>query len=290
MTPLRRRMVEDMQLRGLSEKTQDGYVRAVRQLAEHYDKSPQNITDEELRQYFLHLTNVKHLSPSTIRVTLHGIKFLFQHTLRKEWPTLDLVRPRREKKLPVVLSVAEVRRILGIIRRPRYRVCLSTIYACGLRLRKGVHLQVRDIDSDRMMVHVRHGKGAKDRYVPLPVPTLEMLRRYWRTHRHPEWLFPAPTKSGVPLSTATKPMSVSGVQRAFKAALQESGIQKDASVHTLRHSYATHLLEAGVNLRVIQAYLGHSSPQTTAIYTHLTRKADDLAAEAINRVMGDLRW
>ncbi|MBC8445938.1 MAG: tyrosine-type recombinase/integrase [Chloroflexi bacterium] len=290
MTPLRRRMVEDMQLRGLSEKTQNGYVRAVRQLAEHYDESPQNITDEELRQYFLHLTNVKHLSPSTIRVTLYGIKFLFQHTLRKEWPTLDLVRPRREKKLPVVLSVAEVRRILGIIRRPRYRVCLSTIYACGLRLREGVHLQVRDIDSDRMMVHVRHGKGAKDRYVPLPVPALEMLRRYWRTHRHPEWLFPAPTKSGVPLSTATKPMSVSGVQRAFKAALQESGIQKDASVHTLRHSYATHLLEAGVNLRVIQAYLGHSSPQTTAIYTHLTRKAEDLAAKAIDRVMGDLRW
>jgi integrase/recombinase XerD len=290
MTSLRQRMVEDMQLRGLSEETQEAYVRAVRQLAEHYGKSPQRISDEELRQYFLHLTNVKQLSSSTIKVALYGIKFLFQHTLRKEWPTLDLVRPRREKKLPVVLSVAEVRQILGIIRRPRYRVCLSTIYACGLRLREGVHLQVRNIDSDRMMVHVQHGKGAKDRYVPLPVPTLEMLRRYWRTHRHPEWLFPAPTKSGVPLSTATKPMSVSGVQRAFKAALQESGIQKDASVHTLRHSYATHLLEAGVNLRVIQAYLGHSSPQTTAIYTHLTRKAEDLAAKAINRVMGDLRW
>jgi len=283
-------MVEDMQLRGLSEKTQEAYVGAVRQLAEHYGKSPQHIGDEELRQYFLRLTNVKQLTPSTIRVALYGIKFLFQHTLRKEWPTLDLVRPRREKKLPVVLSVAEVHRILRIIRRPRYRACLSTIYACGLRLREGVHLQVRYIDSDRMMVHVRHGKGAKDRYVPLPVPALEMLRRYWRTHRHPEWLFPAPAKSGVPLSTATKPMSVSGVQRAFKAALQESGIQKDASVHTLRHSYATHLLEAGVNLRVIQAYLGHSSPQTTAIYTHLTRKAEGLAIEAIHRVMGDLRW
>lgn len=290
MTPLRQKMVEDMQLRGLSEKTQEAYVGAVRQLAEHYGKSPQHIGDEELRQYFLRLTNVKQLTPSTIRVALYGIKFLFQHTLRKEWPTLDLVRPRREKKLPVVLSVAEVHRILRIIRRPRYRACLSTIYACGLRLREGVHLQVRDIDSDRMMVHVRHGKGAKDRYVPLPVPALEMLRRYWRTHRHPEWLFPAPTKSGVPLSTAAKPMSVSGVQRAFKAALQESGIQKQASVHTLRHSYATHLLEAGVNLRVIQAYLGHSSPQTTAIYTHLTRKVEDVAVEAIHRVMGDLRW
>lgn len=290
MTRLRQRMVEDMQLRGLSEETQEAYVRAVRQLAEHYGKSPQRISDEELRQYFLHLTNVKQLSSSTIKVALYGIKFLFRHTLRKEWPTLDLVRPRREKKLPVVLSVAEVRQILGIIRRPRYRVCLSTIYACGLRVSEGVHLQVRDIDSDRMMVHVRHGKGAKDRYVLLPVPTVEMLRRYWGTHRHPEWLFPAPTKSGVPLSTATKPMSVSGVQRAFKAALQESGIQKKATVHTLRHSYATHLLEAGVNLRIIQSYLGHSSPKTTAIYTHLTRKAEDLAAEAINRVMGDLRW
>jgi integrase/recombinase XerD len=290
MTSLRQRMVEDMQLRGLSEETQEAYVRAVRQLAEHYGKSPQRISDEELRQYFLHLTNVKQLSSSTIKVALYGIKFLFQHTLRKEWPTLDLVRPRREKKLPVVLSVAEVQRVLGIIRRPRYRVCLSTIYACGLRLSEGVHLQVRDIDSDRMMVHVRKGKGAKDRYVPLPVPTLEMLRRYWCTHRHPEWLFPAPTKSGVPLSTATKPMSIDGVQRAFKAALQESGIQKKATVHTLRHSYATHLLEAGVNLRIIQAYLGHSSPKTTAIYTHLTRKAEDLAVEAINRVMEELQW
>lgn len=290
MTSLRQRMVEDMQLRGLSEETQEAYVRAVRQLAEHYGKSPQRISDEELRQYFLHLTNVKQLSSSTIKVALYGIKFLFQHTLRKEWPTLDLVRPRREKKLPVVLSVAEVQRVLGIIRRPRYRVCLSTIYACGLRLSEGVHLQVRDIDSDRMMVHVRKGKGAKDRYVPLPVPTLEMLRRYWCTHRHPEWLFPAPTRSGVPLSTATEPMSIDGVQRAFKAALQESGIQKKATVHTLRHSYATHLLEAGVNLRVIQSYLGHSSPKTTAIYTHLTRKVEDLAVEAINRVMEELQW
>jgi integrase/recombinase XerD len=290
MTSLRQRMVEDMQLHGLSEETQEAYVRAVRQLAEHYGKSPQRISDEELRQYFLHLTNVKQLSSSTIKVALYGIKFLFQHTLRKEWPTLDLVRPRREKKLPVVLSVAEVQRVLGIIRRPRYRVCLSTIYACGLRLSEGVHLQVRDIDSDRMMVHVRKGKGAKDRYVPLPVPTLEMLRRYWCTHRRPEWLFPAPTKSGVPLSTATEPMSIDGVQRAFKAALQESGIQKKATVHTLRHSYATHLLEAGVNLRVIQSYLGHSSPKTTAIYTHLTRKVEDLAVEAINRVMEELQW
>ena len=289
MTQLRERMIEDMQLRGLSEKTQDGYARAVRQLAEHYGKSPDRITEEELRQYFLYLKNVKRASRSACTVALCGIKFLYQHTLRREWPTLDLVRSPREKKLPVVLSTAEVRRVLGCLRHQRYRACLCTIYACGLRVGEGVRLQVTDIDSERMFIHVRHGKGAKDRYVPLPECTLGMLRRYWSTHRHAVWMFPARTRAGVPPSTATAPMSVRGVQHAFRAALQESGIQKPATVHTLRHSYATHLLEAGIHLRLIQAYLGHSSPKTTAIYTHLTHKAEDLAVEAINRVMGDLR-
>ena len=180
--------------------------------------------------------------------------------------------------------------MLGCLRREHYRVCLSTIYSCGLRLQEGVNLQVADIDGDRRFIHVRKGKGAKDRYVPLPEHTLEMMRQYWSVHRHPVWLFPAPTRAGVSMSTVTRPMSVSGVQRAFKSALQESGVQKRATVHTLRHSYATHLLEAGVNLRLIQAYLGHSSPKTTAVYTHLTRKVEDLAAEAINRVMEELRW
>lgn len=290
MTQLRQRMIEDMQLRGMSAKTQEAYVQAASKLAKHYGKSPEHISDEELRQYFLHLTNVEERSPSTIKVALCGIKFLFQHTLRTDWPTLDLVRPRREKKLPVVFSVTEVQRVLGCVRKQRYRICLGTIYSCGLRIREGVHLQVRNIDSDRKAVHVQLGKGKKDRYVLLPDHTLAMLRQYWSIHRHPEWLFPASTKPGVPQSTATKPMCVSGLQKCFKAALQESGVQKEATVHTLRHSYATHLLEAGVNLRIIQAYLGHSSPETTAIYTHLTRKAEDLAAEAINQVMGDMQW
>ena len=289
-TPLRHRMIEDMQLRGLAEKTQEAYLRAARQLAEHFGKSPKDISEEELRQYFLYLQNDKQVSSSTLRIALSGIKLLFQHTLRREWPTLDLVRPRQEKKLPVVLGVAEVRRVLVCLRRPPYRVCLSTIYACGLRLGEGVRLQVGDIDSERRMLHIRQAKGAKDRYVPLPKCTLEMLRWYWNTHRHPDWLFPAKTPPGVSPSTATKPMSYSGVQRSFKAALRESGVHKQATVHTLRHSYATHLLEAGVNLRIIQAYLGHSSPKTTAIYTHLTRKTEDLAAEAIEQVMGDLQW
>jgi len=290
MTPLRQKMIEDMQLRSLSKTTQDAYVRAVRRLAEHYGKSPEHISEEELRQYFLYLKNGEQVSPSSFKVALYGIKFIYKHTLRKKWPTLDLVRSTREKKLPVVLSISEVHRILGRLRCQRYRVCLSTIYSCGLRLREGVHLQVRSIDSDRMVVHIRKGKGSKDRYVPLPERTLQMLRQWWTTHRHAQWIFPGRPLMGAPLSAATGPMDVSGVQCAFRAALQESGVQKQVTVHSLRHAYATHLLEAGVDLRLIQAYLGHSSPETTALYTHLTHKTEAMSAQVINRVMGDLRW
>jgi len=280
-------MIEDMQLRGLSKKTQESYLRSVRQLAEHYHKAPDQISEEELRQYFLYLKNVRKVSHSSCTVALCGIKFFYERTLRREWPTLELVRSPREKKLPVVLSVEEVGQILGCVRRMKYRVCLGTLYSCGLRLKEGLHLQVGDIDSDRLQIHVRHGKGGKDRYVPLPERTLKMLRQYWVTHRHPEWLFPASNYRGW---MATEPMNPSGVQKAFRAACKESGIQKHATVHTLRHSWATHMLEAGVNLRVIQAYLGHSSPNTTAIYTHLTRKAEVPAVTAINQVMDEIQW
>jgi integrase/recombinase XerD len=286
MTPLRQRMIEDLQLRGLSARTQEIYVRAVRQLAEHYHKSPDCITEEELRDYFLYLKNVKHYSRSASTIALCGIKFFFDHTLNRDWTTLSFVRAPREKKLPVILSLEEVRRLLACVRLPRYRVCLSTIYACGLRLQEGTHLQVRDIDSARMLVHVRHGKGGKDRYVPLPQRTLERLRQYWVTPRHPIVIFPAPGRGGISLSTATAPMPRSRVQGAFREALQDRGIHQQASVHTLRHSWATHLLEAGVNLRLIQAYLGHNSPTTTSVYTHLTARAEHLGVEAINRLMG----
>lgn len=288
MTPLRKRMIECLQLRGLSERTQEAYVRAVRQLAEHYHTAPDQITEEQLRQYFLYLKNVKKYSRAASTIALCGIKFFFERTLEKAWTTFRLVRPPREKKLPVILSAEEVRRILRGVKLPRYQVCLSTIYSCGLRLQEGTHLQVPDIDSARHMIHVRHGKGAKDRYVPLPQRTLELLRQYWATHRHPVLIFPAPGRGGIGLSTATQSMPKSSIQDAFRAALKSSGIHKAASVHTLRHSWATHLLEAGVNLRLIQEYLGHSSPATTSVYTHLTVKAEQLGAQAIDRIMSDL--
>jgi integrase/recombinase XerD len=288
MSELRKRMIECLQLRGLSERTQASYVRAVRQLAEHYHKSPDLITEEELRQYFLFLKNVKHYSRSTATIAICGIRFFFERTLQREWTIFNLMRPAPEKKLPVILSCAEVRQILAGVRRPRYRVCLATIYSCGLRLQEGTNLHVADIDSARLMIHVRHGKGAKDRYVPLPERTLQLLRQYWQQHHNPGLLFPAEGRNHSDLARSTEPMSKSSVQDAFHAALQESGNNKRASVHTLRHSWATHLLEAGVNLRLIQEWLGHSSPATTSVYTHLTVKAEQLGAAAINQLMSDL--
>ena len=288
MTELRKKMIECLQLRGFSERTQEAYTRAVRQLAEHYHKSPDLITEEELRQYFLHIINVKHYSRNTTTIALCGIRFFFEQTLNRNWSLFNIVRPAPEHKLPVILSLEEVREILNRVRLLRYRVCLSTIYACGLRLLEGIRLAVPDIDSARMMIHVRHGKGNKDRYVPLPQRTLELLRDYWSTHRNPVLIFPAEGRDHIDLSKATEPMSKSSVQDAFRAALKQSGINKRASVHTLRHSWATHLLEAGVNLRLIQEYLGHSSPATTSVYTHLTVKAEQLGAEAINRVIDNL--
>ena len=290
MNPLRQRMIEDMQLRSLSENTQIAYVRAVRQLAEYYGKSPQDISEEELRRYFLYLKNKRRVSANTFTVAFYGIKFFFQHTLKRAWPTFELIQPPRDKKLPVVFSADEVRRLLSCVHRLHYRACLSTIYSCGLRLGEGVRLQVPDIDSDRMVLHVRDGKGRKDRVVPLPKSTLRLLRHYWSTHRNPLWIFPTPPRVSGDPATATKPMSTTGLQRAFRLALQESGIQKPATVHTLRHSFATHLLEAGVSLRIIQAYLGHSSPRTTAIYTHLTPKSESVAVAAIDQMAENLPW
>ncbi len=289
MTPLRQRMIEDMQLRGFAARTQESYATAVRQLAEHYHTRPDRLTEEDLRRYFLFLANEKKVARATATIALCGIKFFYEHTLQRAWTTLRFIRPPREKKLPVVLSRDEVRRILTEVRIPVYRACLTTIYACGLRLLEGAHLQVPDVDSARMVLHI-HGKGKKDRYVPLPAPTLESLRTYWRTHRSPVWLFPAPTRHGLPHALAHDggPVTRSSLQSAFRRALLRTGIAKRAHVHTLRHSYATHLLEAGVNLRIIQENLGHGSARTTQIYTHLTREVQATLTDPLNQLMQGL--
>ena len=288
MTDLRKRLLEDLQLKGYSVRTQDMYVRAVSQLAKYYKKSPDLITEEELRDYFLYNKNVRKWSRTASTISLCGIKFFFEQTLQRQWTTLRFVRPPKEKKLPVVLTIDEVRRILKNIYMDRHRICLLTIYSCGLRLLEGTHLKISDVDSGRMLLHIKNAKGNKDRLVPLPHRTLELLRAAWMRHRNMTWVFPAPGRSGIKSSVATSPLPHSSVQIAFREALQKSKIYKPASVHTLRHSYATHLLEKGVDLRLIQEYLGHTSPVTTMIYTQLTQPVQRPALEIINQLMADL--
>jgi integrase/recombinase XerD len=288
MNPLRVRMVEEMQLRRLAERTQETYVHWVKGLAVWAQKSPDEVTEAEMRGFFLHLSNERKLSRSSVNQALCGLKFFTEQVLKREWKYYNLSFVRKEKKVPVVLSQAEVHEVLSQVRQERYRVCLSLLYACGLRLKEGISLQVRDIDSGRMMVHVRGGKGAKERYVPLPEALLPMLRRYWSSHRHATLLFPGTPPSGLPRRQMQQTVDESSVQKAMRQAVIASGINKQATPHTLRHSWATHLLEAGVNLRLIQQWLGHASLTTTAQYTHLTRAAETVAGETINRLMAPL--
>lgn len=280
ISPIRQRMIEDMQLHGYSAKTQTAYLGAVRGLARHYHRSPEDITQEELRSYFLYLVKDKGVARSTLTIHLSGIKFFFERTIKREWLIFDLVRPKKRNKLPVILSSGEVRYILSLIQNPVIRMALTVIYACGLRLSEGLQLKVQDIDSTRMLLWVRNGKGGKDRYVPIPERLLELLRAYWKLRRPRRYLFP--NRDG------HEPLSATSLQKTFKIVVLQSGIKKEASIHTLRHSYATHLLERGVNLRVIQELLGHTSPQTTAVYTHLTEKSFHTLAEAVNTLMADL--
>jgi site-specific recombinase XerD len=285
-TALRQRMLQDLQLAGLSEHTQEAYLRAVRQLADHFHTPPDRLTEPQVRDYFLHLKNERKFASGSLVVAYSGIKFFYSHTTPRDWPTLQRLRVRKEKKLPDVLSVEEVRRLIAAVRTHQYRAYFWTVYSLGLRLAEGLHLQVGDIDSARMLVHIHRGKGAKDRYVPLPSSTLRVLREYWVTHRHPQWLFPATGRDHQQAALATGPMDKSSVQGALRRVVQELKFQKAISIHSLRHSYATHLLEAGVNLRLIQQYLGHSSLTTTMVYLHLTTASQEQAVARIEASMG----
>ena len=191
MTPLRRRMTEELQLRGYAARTIQAYLGVVAQLARFYHTSPDVLTEAQVRDYLLHLSTVRKLAPSSFTLALCGIKFLYEQTLHRQWTVLEIARPVRAKPLPVVLSREEVRCVLAAVRSPTYRVCLTLIYACGLRLLEGLRLQVPEIDGQRKLVHIRGAKGGKDRLVPIPDAALVLVRDYWRAHRDPVWVFPA---------------------------------------------------------------------------------------------------
>lgn len=280
MTELRLRMIEDMKLNGLSEGTQRVYVDAIRALAKHYRRSPELLSEKELRQYFVYLEKEKCLARSTIRIQIFAVKFLYSKTLHRDGPLLELIRVKRRRKLPVVLSPGEVSEILSLVQRPIARMSLSLMYACGLRVSEATRLCPEDIDSRRMAICVRNGKGNKDRYVPLPERTLQQLREYWKMYRPSTWLFPS--KTGI------TPINKGSVRRCLKAALWQSSITKDITCHTLRHSYATQLLDEGLDIRIIQSVLGHRSLRSTMIYVHMTDGAQQQVHDAVNKIMGNL--
>ena len=290
MSTLRKRFTEDLQLAGKGPRTVESYVRSVRQLAEHFGKSPDLLNLEDVRQYFLHVKNVKKWRRRTMTIAICGIKMFWELTLKREWNLTGIVRPQKETVLPVILSFKEVKRIINKVHSLRMRACIQLIYSCGLRLSESVNVRVCDIDGERDTLFVHFGKGAKDRYVPLPGQTRVLLREYYATHQNPVWLFPCPGK-GSPkggLFTATKPMPIAGVQKAFQKARLAARIKKQATIHTLRHSYATHLLEQGVGLQNIQEWMGHNTPTTTAQYAHLTQKVKQLAVARLNKLIDQL--
>jgi len=275
--------VKALQINGKSERTQQCYARAVRMLIEHFGKEPDQISEDELQAYFLYRKNECEWAANTMKICYCGIRFFYEHVVRREWHIFQILKAQKEKRLPCILSREEVYKIFDHVRTFHNRVYLATVYSCGLRLQEGLHLEVSDIDKDRMMIHVHRGKGAIDRYVPLPDETLPMLRRYWATHRHPKLIFPALGRGHNSRTSAKTPMAIDSVQGAFRRAKFTAGIKKRrVSIHTLRHSYATHFLESGVNIRVIQRYLGHAQLETTMIYLHLTQKGQEDAFSVIN--------
>lgn len=275
-----------LQLAGMSESTQEAYTRSVRQLVDFYGKTPDKIDEKELEDYFLHRQHENKWSPATLRIAYSGIKFFFVNILKQDLHLFKYLNAKRESRLPCILSREEVYKTLAKVKTFQNYTYLSTVYACGLRLSESLALQISDIDATRRMIHVHRGKGAKDRFVPLPENTLYLLRRYWATHRNPVLIFPALGRNGQKGATAKKPMAITSVQGAFRRARYAAGINKRrVTVHTLRHCYATHLLEEGVNPRVVQKYMGHSSLETTMAYFHLTQKGLESAYELINGLM-----
>jgi len=246
-------------------------------------REPEALTEDEVRAYFLYLRDERKQAPSSINIAVCALRFFFSHTLQRDWPVFELLRVNKPRMLPVVLSVGEVRTVLGAVRHPVRRMALSTIYALGLRLGEGLRLETGHIDSERLVVWVRDGKGAKDRGVPLPRPLLARLRRYWKEERPAsltQYLF-VPPQGKAPLHETT-------LQKTFTAARDEVAVAKRASIHSLRHSYATHLLESGISLRTIQDVLGHKSMRTTEIYVHVTQPGTERLQQVLDRLMADL--
>ena len=258
MTPLRQRMLEDMGIRNLAVNTQLAYVQQISAFARHFDRSPDALGPEQVRAYQVHLIEERKLAAGSLSVVAAALRFLYKITLRRPWNDDDIPMPKRPLKLPIVLSPEEVVRFLACVASTKHRAILTTIYASGLRVSEAVQLRPADIDSSRMVLRVDQGKGRKDRYVMLSPRLLEVLRDYWRIERPKPWLFPG--------DGAGRHITKNAVEQACQKAQRAVGINKPVTPHSLRHAFATHLLEAGTDVRRIQLLLGHRSLATTSRY------------------------
>jgi integrase/recombinase XerD len=276
MTPLRRRMIDDMGLRNLAPKTIEVYTQRVAAFAKHFKRSPDALGPDQVRAYLLHLVQERHVSWSYYNQTVAALRFLYEVTLQRQGVMVRIRCPKIPKKLPVVLSQDEVTRVLAAVGSIKHRALLMTAYAAGLRVSEVASLRLDDIDSKRMVIRVRQGKGRKDRYVMLSPRLLDILRLYWKAERPSQWLFPGDIPG--------RPLADASIRRVCTRAAKAAGLDKHVTAHTLRHSFATHLLEAGTDIRTIQILLGHRNLRTTALYTHVS----PLAAEATHSPLDHL--
>lgn len=256
-------MREDLQLRGITEKTQNMYLREVENFVKYFNRPPEDLGEEELREYLLYLLKDRHLSQGTFRFYVAGLKFFYRTTLKREEVVANIQYPKRKKILPVVLDLSEVEALFSVTENIKHKAILMITYSAGLRISETSRLKVTDIDSKRMMVRVEQGKRNKDRYTLLSQTALECLRQYWRKYRPKEWLFEG-QKEGTHIG-------LTSIQKIFVTAKKRAGITKQVSVHSLRHAFATHLIEAGTSLHHVQLLLGHRSPTTTTVYLHVSK-------------------
>lgn len=282
-----------VELKDFRPATKKEYVRQVWKLTEHFDGDPATLAEDQLRQYFVYLRQELQTSAPSMKAAKWALRCFYRdHLKRTNWTVFEDLRVAEPRTVPMVLSREQVQRLFSFVREPRFLMCLRVMYYCGLRISEALSLQVRDIDSKAVppRLHIRNGKGGKDRFVPLPQLVLEELRKWWRTHQNPKLVFPCPGSGkrgpvvAKPMKETLVTMSAASVQQVFRLAQRASGINPQATPHTLRHSYATHLLEEGVSLRQIQQYLGHESMDTTAIYLHLTAVSESRTQAALQRL------
>jgi len=278
MTPLRHKMIESMRRRGFSLRTQESYLRAVADLARYHGRSPDVLEPQEVDAWFRHLALERELAPASCRLYLNGVRYLYLKVLARERFDVEFVIPKRAQRIPELLTRAEVGRLLAACRAGKPRMVLTTIYGCGLRVSEAVALRVGDIDGERALVHVVQGKGARDRMVMLSPQLLALLRGYWRVHRPRHWLFPGRDPG--------RAVAVATVQKLYARAKARAGIEKVGGVHALRHAYATHQLEAGVPVHLLQRLLGHGSVHSTMRYVHWVPGYREGAARHCDLVAG----